>query len=124
MCCFPTGNDSDAERWLSEGYAHEEGGRIGKAVNAYRKAAQRGDPIAQCNLANLLDDKVKPARPKDAVQWYKRAIRAGFHMAAFNLAVHYRNKGNARWTRHWFEVAAKMGDPDARAELRKRSRIR
>jgi TPR repeat protein len=117
-----TEQSGDADRWLSEGFAHEDGGRIRQAVSAYRKAARRGDPIAQSNLANLLDDKIKPARPKEAVQWYKRAIRAGSSIAAFNLAVHYRNKGSARWSRHWFEVAAKMGDPDARAELRKISR--
>ena len=111
-----------AKKWWSEGYAHEEGGRIAKAIIAYRRAARLGNADAHSNLANLLDDKVSPARPKEAVYWYKRGVRAGSYVAAFNVGVHYRNSGNARWSRYWFGIAVKMGDPDARSELKRTRR--
>lgn len=115
-------DQSDADKWLFEGFAHDAAGRVEKAVSAFRKAAQAGDPTAQVSLGNLLDDKIKRPQPKEAVYWYKRAVRAGSHIAAYNLAIHYRSRGGARWSKHWFEVAIKMGDPDAPAELRKLNR--
>ena len=66
-----------------------------------------------------MDDQIKPARSKEAVYWYKRAIRLGNYLGARNLAVHYKNLGQKRWQSHWLTVAARMGDPEAPKELRK-----
>jgi TPR repeat protein len=78
-----------------------------------------GSVIAMSNLGNLLDDKVKPAKPKEAVYWYKRAAKCGYSAAAWNLAMHYRNLGRQRWYVHWLNVAANLGDDDARKQLRR-----
>jgi TPR repeat protein len=92
------------------------------AIHAYRKAAKDGDLPSQLNLGNLLDDKIKPARRKEAVSWYKRAIRKGYWPAASSLAIHYRNLGQPRWHLHWLKVAAKLGDTDAPSDIRKLER--
>jgi TPR repeat protein len=94
------------------------------AIEAYRKAAKDGDTASQLNLGNLLDDKIKPARPTEAVYWYKRAIRKGYWPAASSLAGHYRNLGQTRWQLHWLKVAAKLGDSDAPKQMRQLERAR
>ena len=93
------------------------------AIRAYRKAAKDGDKHSQSNLGNLLDDKIHPARPTEAVYWYKRAVRQGYWAAASNLAIHYRNLGKSRWQLHWLKVAAKLGDSDAPKEIRTLERV-
>ncbi len=81
-----------------------------------------GDTTAQSNLATLLDDKIKPPRSKEAVYWYKRAVKGGDCIGAWNLAMHYRNLGKRRWQLHWLHVAARMGEPDAAKEVRRLER--
>jgi len=104
--------------WFNKASDLEDHGMIGKAIRCYRIAARMGHVPAQNNLATLLDDKVKPSRPKEAVYWYKRAVRTGYATAAWNLAMHYRNLEMPRWYHHWLQVAARMGDDDAIEELR------
>ena|SRR6476661_6217773 len=105
-----------------KGSALELAGDIRGAVRAYRRAAKDGDSSSQNNLGNLLDDRAKPPGPKEAVYWYKRAVRAKNWAAATNLSVHYKNLGQTRWQMHWLRVAAKLGDSDASKELRKLER--
>jgi len=100
----------------------EDSGDVRGAIRAYRKAANDGDLPSQLNLGNLLDDKIKPARRKEAVYWYKRAIRKGYWPAASSLAIHYRNLGQSRWQLHWLKVAKKFGDTDAPRDIRKLER--
>jgi TPR repeat protein len=96
----------------------EDAGKIAAAVELYTASATLGNAIAQSNLGNLLDDAISPARPAEAVYWYKRAVKSGHITAAWNLAMHYRNLGQRRWHLHWLKTAAGMGDDDAAAELR------
>lgn len=109
--------ESKADFLWRRASALEDRGEIDLAVKLYTDAARLGEPIAQSNLANLLDDKVSPARPKEAVYWYKRALKAGHEPAAWNLAMHYRNAGKKRWYLYWLRVAAELGDEDAQALL-------
>jgi TPR repeat protein len=112
------------DRKWREGCALEDAGKIAEAVRAYRVGAKAGDVAAQVNLANLLDDHVKPPRRAEAVHWYKRAIRWGDSSAAYNLAIHYKNLSKPRWYRHWLKVSAQMGDVDSARELRKVERAK
>jgi TPR repeat protein len=105
------------DRIIHEASKLEDEGKISEAIKLYKIAADRGDSIAQSNLATLLDDKIRPSRPREAVYWYKRALRLRQASAAWNLAMHYKNLGQARWHWHWLQVAATMGDKDARKEL-------
>jgi TPR repeat protein len=109
----------EAERLAIKGYYLAEKGQIALAIRTYKKAAEMGDEIAMSNLGNLLDDKIRPSKPKEAVYWYKRAVRRGHWVAAWNLAVHYKNLGKRRWQVHWLRVAQRLGDPEARVELRR-----
>ncbi len=112
-----------AETNLLRACALEDKGRITSAIKLYRQAAHLGDAIAQSNLGNLLDDKIRPGRPSDAVYWYKRSVRLGHPTAAYNLAIHYRNLGKHRWHLHWLQVAERLGDPDAGAEIKDLLRV-
>lgn len=111
--------DEAAYQLCVQGSRLEDEGKIVQAIKAYESAARMGHVYAMTNLGNLLDDKVKPPRPDEAIYWYKRAVRCGDSVAALNLAMHYRNIGKRRWHIHWLQVAAEMGDPEAKAELRK-----
>ncbi len=99
-------NLKETERLIREASHLEGRGRLDDAVKRYRAAAEQGDPIAQSNLGTLLDDKVIPRRAKEALYWYKRAVKLGHGSAAWNLAMHYRNLGRRRWYLHWLRVAA------------------
>ena len=111
--------DKQAEQLTIKAYDLAEKGQIALAVKTYRRAARMGFEPAMNNLGNLLDDTVRPSKPMEAVYWYKRAVRRGSCGGAYNLAVHYKSLGQRRWQTHWLKVAAKLGDPDAKAELRK-----
>jgi TPR repeat protein len=114
----PTNRAAEAWRITREAMDLVEEGRIHEAMAAYARAAHMGDVVAQSNLGNLLDDTVTPSRPKEAVYWYKRASRAGYAPAAWNLAMHYRNLGRPRWHIHWLRVAARLGEEYAPEALR------
>ena len=89
-----------------------------KAFEHFLISAKLGNVLAQVNLANLYDDgKGCDQDFKQAVYWYKRAIKLGSAEGAFNLAVHYKFHNNLRWAKFWFLRAIKMGDEDAVFEL-------
>ncbi len=112
-----------ALRLFSEASELEDEGKIQQAVERYLVSAQMGHSSAQNNLATLLDGKVTPSRPKEAVYWYKRAVRSGDCIAAWNMAMHHRNRGKRRWQIHWLRVAVRMGHDEAAEELRKLVRL-
>jgi len=107
-----------ADRLWKEGSKHHLEGDIKAAVKLYRRAARLGNDSAQNNLGTLLDDHVSPQKPKEAIYWFKRAVRQGNYYAARNLALHYRDIGKPRWQIHWLRVATQMGYDEAKAELR------
>lgn len=109
----------ESTRLFQEASALEDQGKTKEAIKIYTASARLGNDAAQSNLGNLLDDKVRPPRRAQARYWYKRAVRAGSYVAAWNLAMHYKTRKIARWHMHWLQTAAAMGDPDAKAELKK-----
>lgn len=70
---------------------------------------------AKLNLGNLLDDKLDARNPQAAASLYKEVVADGDPEGAWNLAIHYRNRGDNRWGLHWLRKAAQMGHEDARA---------
>jgi TPR repeat protein len=108
---------AEAEALWRRGVELEDAGDVNAAICVYLEAAKMGHPLAQSNLGNMLDDKIDPPRPREAVYWYKRAVRGGLSVAAWNLSMHYRNLGQRRWSIYWLKVANKMGNEDARVEL-------
>jgi TPR repeat protein len=116
----PKRKPAEVDDLWRRGVELEDKGEVDAAICIYLEAANMGHPLAQSNLGNMLDDKVYPPRPKEAVYWYKRAVRAGLSVAALNLAVHYKNLGQRRWYIYWLKAASEMGNTDARAELLER----
>jgi TPR repeat protein len=114
------GNAVARRKW-EEGCALADAGETAKAMRAYRASAKLGFSPAQNNLGVLLSY-AKPPRLVESVYWYKRAVRSGECAAASNLAVHYRDINKPRWQMHWLRRAAKMGDTDAPALIRKLER--
>ena len=109
--------ESEEYKLFCEGSDLEERGAYDAAARTYLKAANLGSAICMSNLANILDDHASVKDPEAAVYWYKRAIRCGYEIAAYNLALHHKNRGNKRWHAYWLEWAADMGDEDATEDL-------
>jgi TPR repeat protein len=93
-------------------------GHLAEATKLYRRGAKLGNLDSMLNLGTMLDGRGPLPKPKEAVYWFKRGIRGGDSTAAYNLAMHYKNRGQQRWYIHWLSIAAQMGDPDAPDELR------
>ncbi|EGB12549.1 hypothetical protein AURANDRAFT_35793 [Aureococcus anophagefferens] len=87
-----------------------------KAERLYRMAADRGDPVAQCNVGKLLDSEEKH---EEAFRYYALAADQGFTPGETLLGLCYHegegtevDLGKARY---WFERAAAKGNEDAKA---------
>jgi TPR repeat protein len=95
-----------------------ESGERRRSIKLFLKAASMGNVEAQVNLANIYDDGdgVRSDFNK-ARRWYKQAISSGSLEAAYNLGVSYLNRGDARWAKHWLNLAKAMGDEDASEQL-------
>jgi TPR repeat protein len=52
-------------------------------------------------------------RPEEAVRLYTAAADAGFAASAWNLYLHYKDRGEDDAARTWLQRAAKLGDADA-----------
>src|SRR6267142_5740713 len=60
------------------------------ALNSFRKAASRGDAIAQYNLALMYDKGQGVSQSyKEALSWYAKAAAQGLAQAQFNLGALY-----------------------------------
>jgi hypothetical protein len=73
--------------------------------------ADRGDPIAQCDLAILLMNQ----RPADAIHWFQRSANAFYPDAMCWLARAYLSgegiERNLQTGLHWIDTAARKGHP-------------
>jgi TPR repeat protein len=58
-----------------------------------------------------------------AVAWYRKAARKKDAKALYNLGLCYKHghgvRRSARWARHYFELAGKLGHKEAARELNK-----
>ena len=94
-------------------------GQYGEARRIWTMLADKGDPVAELNLASLYDLGQGVARePEAAFRWYHRAAEAGLPAAEFNVAVMQdTGDGVLRDTTEaaiWYARAA--AHADARAE--------
>jgi TPR repeat protein len=81
-------------------------------------AAEAGDGPALFSLASCYaDGNGVPVDVERAIRLYRRALQKGVHAAAWNIALVYRDAGNAPAQRRWLEKAAALGDWDARLAL-------
>ena len=97
-------------------YARE--GRQDKAVELYRRAAERGYARAQNDLgARYAKGRGVPEDQEEAVKWFRLAAEQGYARARNNLGVRYargrgvpKNQGEAA---KWYLRAAEQGLPTA-----------
>jgi TPR repeat protein len=101
-------------------YEHGSGVKIDKkkAARLYRSAADRGDAVAQCNWAFLLDAEEKH---EEAFRYYALSADQGYTRAEHNFGCRYANgegtEVDVGKARYWFERAAAKGDEDATRNL-------
>jgi TPR repeat protein len=88
------------------------------SVQLLLKSAVLGNIEAQSNIGSMYDN--GDGLPLNFVKsryWYKRAIRGGSAVAAYNLGISYRNRGKFRLAEYWLIKAMEMGDSDAADEI-------
>jgi uncharacterized protein len=113
--------DAEAELRVAETYSDGCRDRRGKAVvlvsprkavEWYRRSAQRGSPVAQGALGYLLSEGIGAKKdPSEAIRWMKRAfLNLGSSSDANNIAITYRQTGNFRQAVRWFRIAVAAGD--------------
>ncbi|MDP1629998.1 MAG: hypothetical protein Q8L66_01090 [Caulobacter sp.] len=98
---------------FDEALKAEDQGELVEAEALYRVAAELGYDLAMNSLAVLIEDRMTPPRPAEAVYWLKRAVAAGSSNAAWNLAMRHRLEGRRRWYVHWLRIAETLGDTEA-----------
>ncbi|EGB06507.1 hypothetical protein AURANDRAFT_3074, partial [Aureococcus anophagefferens] len=110
----------DAMVFLGEFYEHGSGVKLDKkkAERLYRAAADRGDALAQNNVAFLL---VSEKKFEEAFRCFALAADQGFTLGELNLGICYRDGDGTEVdlgkARYWLERAAAKGDESAIKEL-------
>ena len=89
-----------------------------KAAEWYRRAAERGDPVARTRLAGFyLQGLGVPKDTQQALHLLDGAIKSGDALAMAALAIAYQKgvgvERNAPQAAHWFEESAKRGNATA-----------
>ncbi|VVA94830.1 unnamed protein product [Arabis nemorensis] len=71
---------------VDAGLVYWETGEKEKAVGLYRRAAELGDAVGQCNLG-ISYLQVQPSNPKEAMKWLKQSAENGYVRAQYQLAL-------------------------------------
>ncbi|MEM9659003.1 MAG: tetratricopeptide repeat protein, partial [Planctomycetota bacterium] len=118
----PVVTEQQVAEWVQQGKEHKEKAPV-VAAGYFRKAAERGDLEAQCDLGVLYSHKKLPGanHHETALDWFSKCASRGFPRAQFNMgAVHedglgvQKNDGEAL---RWYRLSAENGYPTAQAEL-------
>ena len=92
------------------------------AAALYKKAAEKGNANAQCNLGYMYaNGEGVEQDDAEAIRWYRKAAEAGNIAAQYNLALRYESgngvaQDDAEAVK-WYRMAAEQGDADAQYEL-------
>lgn len=87
------------------------------ATENLQKAARLGAAYAISALAYDIYNKF-PDRRREAIVLYKKAVRKGDYLSAWNLARHYELAKNVRSYRFWLKKCSSMGMKEAEEELK------
>ena len=97
--------------WYDLGLAYRGMGNQAAALDAYRKAADRGEGMAQAFLGSLYENGTEgvPRNAKQAVAWYEKAAAQGDSQVLNNVAWAYATSSNpeVRNPRKALELARK-----------------
>ena len=92
------------------------------AMRLLKPLAERGDALAQVNVATLYQDGLGvPVNPAEAFKWYQKAARQGHPEAQFMLGFDYSEgigtAQNYEQAVYWYAKAAAQGNDSARRTL-------
>lgn len=91
-----------------------------RAFKLFLAAARGGEEDAFNSVGYFFDHGIGVKKDSgSAFAWYRRAAMRGNLAGCLNLAVCYRNAGNLRRAKFWFEKAREQGDGSAAYELGK-----
>jgi TPR repeat protein len=103
-----------------QGDAAEEAGDFALAHDRFAQCAALGDEAGWTRLGYLFDVGLGvPVDKAEAMRCYRKAWRKRSTVAANNIAILYRERGNRRAMFRWFERAALEGDGSAHFNLAK-----
>lgn len=110
------------DRDLEAAWQSYQRGAFNAAFRSYSRAAQRGQPIGQYNVAMMLFNGegvvIDAARAR---AWLARAARGGLAQAQYNQGLLYENGDGVRRSQseatRWFRRAAEQGHADAQVSL-------
>ncbi len=113
---------ASADRDVAAANAYYESGQLGQARTSYRRAARRGEPIAEFNLASMLmNGEGGGTNAHEALYWLRLSADAGVPPAQYALGLLYDSgKGVERSqviAAHWYRRAAEQGEADAELAL-------
>jgi TPR repeat protein len=103
-----------------QGYAAEEAGDFARAQAYFREGAALGDDNCWTHLGYMFDVGIgTPIDKVEAMRCYRMAWRNRCTIAANNIAILYRERGDHRAMFRWFERAALAGDGSPHLDLAK-----
>lgn len=114
-----------AEEHFNKGVVQKTKGEFYNAAKEFKKSAQLGHSIAQCELGLLLLDNWNGVRKsyKDACKWFSLSAEQGNSIAKYNLGLIYKNGlgvgVDLAKAFVWFEEAATMDHQLAMEEVSK-----
>jgi hypothetical protein len=95
-------------------------GKLRSAFRLFLAAAKLGDAGARVNIGYFYDVGLGVQRNRQtALNWYRKAYRAGMSVAATNIGIVYRDEGKPERAVDWFRRAIALGDPEPNLELAK-----
>jgi len=107
------------ELFMSADTAYERGD-FEDAFAKLLKLAEGGDLGGMERVACMYGDGEGTTRSRDkSLEWDLKAAALGSTTSMFNLGITFRNSGDAREARRWFEALHAAGDGDASLELAK-----
>jgi len=97
-----------------------DAGKKKRAFQLFLAAARNGEEDAFNSVGYFLDHGIGVKKdPASAYGWYRRAAMRGNLAGCLNLGVWFRDAGNLRRSKFWFEKAYAQGDGSAAYELGK-----
>ena len=107
------------DQFLSADAAYERR-EFEHAFAKFLQLAEAGDLNGMSRVACMYGDGEGTPRSREkSLEWDLKAAALGSTTSMFNLGITYRNAGDSREARHWFEKLHAGGDGDASLELAK-----
>jgi TPR repeat protein len=113
-------HQSQQKNLFNEANQAWDAGEKKRAYQLFLAAARQGEDDAFNSVGYFLDHGIGVKKDSaSAYTWYRRAAMRGNLAGCLNLGVWFRDAGNLRRSKFWFEKAYEQGDGSAAYELGK-----